>query len=113
MLEGIYAVNFRSNQQSFGNGIAVFTADNKVGGGDDNYYYRGFLQVNNSAISGEIEVHHYQGSLNSIFPGVNNYTLTLAGGTQQASGGVLVLTGEVKQFPQMKISIQCKKISDL
>jgi len=110
MLSGIYSVAFESNQHAFGTGVAVFTDDGKVGGGDDNYVYHGALAVNGETASGTVRIAHYQGELNSIFPGVNQYDLVLSG---NVSGPNITLTGTMVEHPGMTVSLRCTKICDL
>ena len=110
MLSGIYSVDFRSNQQAFGSGIAVFTEDGKVGGGDETYFYQGFLSVSGNIASGNVRVAHYQGPRNSIFAGVDQYTLDLSG---NIDGPTITLSGFMVEHPNMKIELTGKKIADL
>jgi hypothetical protein len=110
MLSGIYSVAFESNRQAFGTGVAVFTDDGRVGGGDDTYLYQGFLSVNGDTASGKVRVAHYQGQRNSIFPGVDQYNLELAG---NISGPNITLSGVMVEHPEMKVALTCKKLADL
>lgn len=110
MLSGIYSVAFESNRQAFGTGVAVFTDNGKVGGGDDNYLYQGALNVDGDTASGHVRIAHYQGPRSSIFPGVDQYNLRLSG---NVLGPNITLTGEMVEHPGMTVSLKCKKICDL
>ena len=112
-VEGIYSIKAQnqSNQREFTD-VAIVTSDDAVRGGDGNYFYRGSLEFNNNVITAHVEVKLYQGLNNGIFPGLNEFSVTLTGSPSPASGGVLVFTGAVDQFPEMKVAVFCKKLSD-
>lgn len=110
MLSGIYSVSFESNQRAFGTGVAVFTDDGRVGGGDETYLYQGTLSVNGESASGQVRVAHYQGPRNSIFPGVDQYNLCVSG---NVSGPQITLNGFMVERPDLKVALRCKKISEL
>lgn len=110
MIEGIYSVSFKSNQNSFGSGIAVFTKEGQVGGGDDNYFYRGTLTVESTRVSGQIQVAHYQGQRNSIFGPLQRFNLNVSA---DIGGEIMILRGHVVEHPSMMIEIHCRKVSDL
>ena len=110
MLTGIYSVAFESNRQAFGTGVAVFTEDGKVGGGDDNYLYQGALNVVGETASGRVRVAHYHGQRSSIFPGIDQYNLNLSG---NISGTDITLDGVMVEHAGMRVALKCKKISDL
>lgn len=109
MLKGIYSVSFKSSFGNFGSGIAVFT-DAGVYGGDDNYFYKASLNITAGELNGDVQVTHYQGQRNSIFGSLDRFTLRVSG---IPSEGNLILTGHVVEAPTQKITIECKKISEL
>ena len=110
MLPGIYSVAFESNRQAFGTGVAVFTNDGKVGGGDDSYLYHGALSINGDTANGQVRIAHYQGQRNSIFPGINQYNLNLSGNVSEPN---FTLDGTMVERPDMRVTVKCTKISEL
>lgn len=110
MIEGLFAVNFTANAGNFGRGVAAFTPEGKVHGGDADYFYQGTLQENGGELSGQITVTNHSGVPNSVFGPVNSFTLRVSG---RAAGPQFVLTAEVVEMPGMRLSINCRKVGEL
>ena len=78
-LEALWTVEFMSNLQIFGSGVAVFETG-RIFGGDDRYYYLGSFEVEDGGfINSIVKVTHFTGEPYSIFGARNEFRLALSG----------------------------------
>lgn len=110
MIEGLFAVNFTASAGSFGRGVVLFTPEGQVYGGDADYFYKGALQGHEDEVNGRISVANHSGTRNSVFGPVTSFTLNVSG---RASGNSFTLVGEVVEMPGTRLSIRCRKVSEL
>jgi len=103
MKSGLYHVSFKAGNQSFGDGI-VTIKDGVVNGGDDGYVYTGPLIIAGQQLSGQLHVHRWNASRQSIFGPLPSFDLTLAGSANDATGTFSV-AGSVTGQPNMTITI--------
>lgn len=74
MKNGLYHVDFRANNTSFGQGIVVIK-DGAANGGDHAFLFTGPVSGPDNALTSRIAVQKWNPAGNSIFPGVNRYDL--------------------------------------
>ena len=109
MLEALWSVEFVSNLEAVGAGVAVFETG-RVFGGDSQYYYLGSFRVVNGVAKADIEVNHYFGPLSSIFGPLTKFNLKLTG---QPNNPVMELSGHLVENPKLQIYIRLTKRADL
>jgi len=109
MLEALWSVEFVSNVQALGAGVAVFETG-RVFGGDSQYYYLGDFRVVNGVIQADIEVNHYFGPLSSVFGPLKKFNLKLTG---QSNTPVMELGGFLVENPQFQIHMRLTKRANL
>lgn len=91
MKDGLYAVSFKSSSQDFGGGV-ISVQNGHVNGGDHGYYYQGHIGINDSKLSGTLQVKQWNRNVPSVFGPIPQFDLTLAG---QFEGGNFELQGSV------------------
>lgn len=110
MQSGIYAAVFKSNNNTFGSGVAVFF-NHAIHGGDAAYYYRGkCILGENQKITGNIDVVKYSNVSNSVFGPLNSFRLLLNGVVKDNG---FELSGQVEGKPQLMITITLQKMEEL
>ncbi len=105
MKNGIYYVNFCSNNQDVGSGTVV-VRDNTVNGGDYGYTYKG--RINGDGV--KLQISQHDKSARSVFPGVTNYNLDLK---MQQVGENYQLQGNIEGMPSAIIQANVKYIGDV
>lgn len=109
MLEALWSVEFVSNVQGVGAGVAVLETG-RVLGGDGQYYYVGNYESNNGVAKAIIKVTHYAGPPNSVFGQIKEFNLILEG---KPSEKAFELHGHVQENPSLKIGIRLTRRSEL
>lgn len=104
MKDGIYFVEFISNNNAVGQGTVVVNGDT-VNGGDFGFTYQG--RVHGNRLDLNVFQHNPQ-AVNVL--GVNNYTMELS--ILDNPGG-FVLDGAVKGTPHARLQVRAKFIGDL
>lgn len=105
MEDGLYHVNFKSNQQDFGVGI-VAIKENKVNGGDYAYFYQGVIEENHLIL----RVNRFNDSATSVFGALKEFQLDLH---IKPVMGYHILEGSIVGNAGMKIQIHAKKLAPL
>ena len=109
MISGIYFVEFKANNNEYGNGLAV--VDNgKVNGGDHSYLYRGRLDIYGEELRAALDISHYRGELDSVMGPLKNYTLNLTG---KMAGEGFDVSGGIPNVPNVNIRIVGRKVAEL
>lgn len=109
MLSGMYYVEFRANNNDFGQGL-VCIEDGKVNGGDHAFIFQGRMDAYNGEVQAVIEVKHYKGEPLSVFGPLRQFTLNLSGKTDGVSFN---LDGGIANMPGAAINIRGNKVADL
>lgn len=91
MKDGLYAVNFKSSTQDFGSGV-ISVQNGKVNGGDHGYFYQGHVGIDDSKLSGTIQIKQWNRNVTSVFGPIPQFDLPLAG---QSKGDTFELEGSV------------------
>ena len=109
MLEALWSVEFSSNVQGVGAGVAVLETG-RVLGGDSQYFYVGSYKVHNDQIQAQLTVTHYAGAPSSIFGTAKQFTLQLTGAPARDR---FELHGHVLESPNLKITIRLTRRAEL
>lgn len=110
MLEALWSVEFISNVQGSGGGVAVFETG-RILGGDATYIYVGSYSTNGSGLlKADITVSNYRGSLNSVFGNIPKFTLHLEGIPKPDTFDV---HGHMIENPALTISIRLTRRAEL
>ncbi|HDS1132012.1 GrlR family regulatory protein [Stenotrophomonas maltophilia] len=78
MKDGIYHVNFSSNMQSMGDGVAVFKGQS-VNGGDAGYTYSGHLDGNDHGFASTLSIKRWNDFSESVFGALDEFRLQFTG----------------------------------
>jgi len=105
MKDGLYHVNFKSNQQDFGVGI-VTVKGGKVNGGDYAYFYQGDI-TEDSAL---LKVTRFNDQATSVFGPVKEFYLELK---VKPVTGYHILEGNIQGQPSMQIQIHTRFLAPL
>jgi len=105
MKDGLYHVNFKSNQQDFGTGI-VTVKDGKANGGDFAYIYQGDI----SDADAHLKVTRFNDQATSVFGPIKEFYLELK---VKPVMGYHILEGHVQGQPGMQIQIHAKMLAPL
>ncbi|TCV91720.1 GrlR family regulatory protein [Biostraticola tofi] len=106
MKNGLYAVNFRSNNQDYGSGIVSVNND-AVNGGDFGFYYQGKFSGNQIKLS----VRQFNSNAQSVFGPLNNFHLILSISDEGNNG--YLLEGHVAENASFRLQVTAKKVADL
>lgn len=102
-VEALWTVEFMSNLQIFGSGVAFFETG-KIFGGDARYYYLGSFEVDHGGlVKADIKVTHFTGEPYSIFGIRKEFRLALSG---QRKVPVMELTGHVVGKPHLAMTLR-------
>lgn len=109
MIEALWSVEFVSNSNITGAGVAVFETG-RILGGDGNYFYIGSYQIVNGQVAADIKVTHYSGIPHSVFGHLQQFDLSLTGTIAHAK---FLVAGNLVQNPNQKIVIQLTRRAEL
>jgi len=110
MIDGLYAVEFRTNNDH-GNGIISIT-DGSINGGDSGYYYQGKLTQDGKSMKLKLAVRQYVAGFVSAFGTIGQFTLELEG-REHDDEITIQLHGNVEGAFEQKINITAKRIQPL
>ena len=108
-IEALYSVEFLSNQNIFGSGVAILETQ-RVLGGDANYTYIGDYHVQNNIFTARVNVSLYGNNPFSIFGNRRQFTLILSG---NASAQTFDAQGQIENEPQNRIVIRLTRRAEL
>ncbi|MEY2578997.1 MAG: hypothetical protein QOI49_1821 [Verrucomicrobiota bacterium] len=108
---GIYVAHFSGlpNGQT-GSGLALIGNGN-INGGDAGYLYKGTYEISARRISCSLKITRWDPSATSIFGNLASFDLKLTG-QFAGSPATLGLEGNVVQFPNMRLRLECRRLSD-
>lgn len=109
MIEALWSVEFGSNVQMQGAGVAVFETG-RILGGDAGYYYVGSYKIKDSAITADIKVVNYRGQSTSIFGPIPEFNLSVSGTVRNPTFEV---EGQMVENPAMRIRIRLTRRAEL
>jgi hypothetical protein len=112
-IEALWYVNFGSNQEAFGAGVAVFETG-RIFGGDSSFYYKGNYEIKNSTITAEVFVKKHSEGLDSIFENLSEFNIVLEGPLEGSlNGNKFILAGYLKEDPAQKLASSFVRLDDL
>lgn len=109
MNSGIYSVKF-ATPLGYGVGLAVFK-DGSINGGDNGFLYLGKYTTDGAHVTAQLNVKQWQPGVSSVLGPYTNFDLNLRG-TLQADGSSFSVSGAAVKAPNIKISIEGRRISD-
>jgi hypothetical protein len=107
--EGIYAAQFVSNADQYGEGIIVLDKG-KIHGGDLDNVYVGTFSVMNDDIAATVEITNYSGNVSSVL-GLRQYRLTLKGAMNNPQN--ITVRGVAEGRADLAIKVNLRKLSHL
>jgi T3SS negative regulator,GrlR len=78
LVDGVYAAQFLSNANQYGEGIVVLDGGRIHGGDLDHVYIGNYSLVNNEFVA-TVDVANYSNTITSVFGELPQYRLTLKG----------------------------------
>ena|SRR4030095_8530136 len=108
-VEGIYAAQFVSNADQYGEGIIVLDKG-KIHGGDLDNVYVGTFSVTNNEIAATVDITNYSGNLSSVV-GLRQYRLTVKGAMKNSQN--ITVAGVVEGRADLAIKVNLRKLSHL
>jgi hypothetical protein len=109
MLEAMYGVEFASNMNNGGYGVAVIETG-RILGGDSSFVYAGSYELKNGILHAEIKCTNDRDSLQSIFGDIKEFNLHLEGKPEHSG---FTLQGHMIENPAMKIGINLTRRAEL
>jgi len=110
LIQGVYAAQFLSNANKYGEGIVVLE-NGRIHGGDLDHVYIGTYALLDNKFSATVDVANYSGSMSSVLGQVAHYRLTLHGIFKKAQD--ITTHGTVEGRPDLDIQINLHKVSEL
>lgn len=109
MIEALWSVEFMSNLQGAGAGVAVFETG-RVLGGDAGFTYVGTYRTNGSRLEANVVVSKYNNHGHSVFGDLRKFTLHLEGELKHDTFDV---QGYMVENPSLKIAIRLTRRAEL
>ena len=111
MIEALWSLEFLSNKNSVGAGIAVIETG-RVLGGDSAFMYVGNIRVEHSTVHADILVIRYSNvmGMRSIFDPLTKFNLKVSG---PLSATDILLTGHVVEQPTLQIQVHAIRRAEL
>jgi hypothetical protein len=109
MIEGLWSIEFGSNQGIFGTGIVILERE-RIFGGDANYFYLGKYKVENNTLKAEVESTHYSGKPLSVVDSGTKLRFVFEG---TADARIMYCKGYLASDPNIKVFANLIKRSDL
>src|SRR5436309_114678 len=109
MLEALWSVEFVSNVQGTGAGVAVLETG-RILGGDTSFIYIGSYKTKNDKVIADIKVTNYRGVPSSVFGPIKEFNLHLEGIPQQ---NVFEVHGHMVENPALRIGIRLTRRAEL
>ena len=108
-VEGIYAAQFVSNADQYGEGVIVLDKG-KIHGGDLDNVYVGTFSVRNNEIAATVDITNYSGNVSSVV-GLRQYRLTVKGAMKNSQN--ITVAGVVEGRADLAIKVNLRKLSHL
>ncbi len=109
-VEGIYAAQFLSNADQYGEGIVVLDGG-RIHGGDLDHTYAGRYSLLNNEFSATVQVTNYSGRISSVLGQLMDYQLALNGTVKEPHD--ITVRGTVEGRPGLTIQINLHKVRRL
>lgn len=109
MIEALYGVEFASNMNNGGYGVAVLETG-RILGGDSSFVFVGDYEVKNGEVHANVKCTNDREMLESIFGNIKEFNLKLKG-TPNAKE--FILQGHMLENPEMKIGVKLTRRAEL
>src|SRR5208337_4160631 len=109
MVDGLWSIEFGSNQGIFGTGIVIFERE-RIFGGDANYFYLGKYKIENNIFKVEVESTHYAGKPLSVADSGHKLRFLYEG---TADARIMYCKGYLGSDPTIKVFANLSKRADL
>ena len=109
MVEALYGVEFLSNSEGIGYGVAVLET-NRILGGDTSFVYIGEYEIENGVIYAKIKCTNDREVKESIFGEINKFNLELTG---KIARDEFILQGHMVEHPSHKIAVKLTRRAEL
>ncbi|WP_024461504.1 GrlR family regulatory protein [Marinimicrobium sp. LS-A18] len=111
MIEALYGIEFVSNSNDGGFGVAVLETG-RVFGGDSSFVFIGSYESSNGNVTARIKCTNDRKLLQSIFGDINEFNLELSG-TPDKEHKEFILQGHMVENPSMKIGVKLTRRAEL
>jgi len=109
MLEAMWSVEFISNLNDSGYGVAIFETG-RILGGDSSFTFIGSYEVVNGNVQAKVKCSNYREALPSIFGDMKEFNLVFEGVPAQNEFEVC---GYIPENTQMRIKAKLTRIAEL
>lgn len=109
MIEALYGVEFVSNMNNGGYGVAVLETG-RILGGDSSFVFIGDYEVKNGIVHANIKCTNDRETLESIFGDLKEFNLQLEGALNEKE---FILQGNMLENPDMKIAVKLTRRVEL
>lgn len=109
MIEALYGVEFASNMNDGGYGVAVLETG-RILGGDSSFVFIGDYEVKNGIIHANVKCTNDRKILQSIFGDLKEFNLKLEGTPNEKE---FILQGYMLENPDMKIGVKLTRRAEL
>lgn len=110
MIEALWSVQFKSNSNIIGTGVAVFETG-RVFGGDSVMIYTGSYEIKDGRVTANLSVKAYAQPQNMVSAvGLNQFNLNVMGDIARDK---LILTGQVVEDPSKILIIEATRQAEL
>lgn len=109
MIEAMYGIEFVSNLNNGGYGIAVLETG-RILGGDSSFVFIGDYKVENGRVNARVKCTNDRKLLESIFGNISEFNLVLDG---ELARDEMILGGYVVENPAMKIGVKLTRRAEL
>lgn len=109
MIEALYGVEFVSNMNNGGYGVAVLETG-RILGGDSSFVFVGDYEVKNGIVHANVKCTNDRGMLESIFGDLKEFNLQLEGTPNEKE---FILQGHMLENPDMKIGVKLSRRAEL
>lgn len=109
MIEALYGLEFVSNMNIGGYGVAVLETG-RILGGDSSFVYVGDYEVRNGTAYANVKCTNDRGLLPSIFGNIKEFNLLLEGTPNETE---FILQGHMVENSAMKIGIKLTRRAEL
>ena len=109
MIEALYGVEFVSNMNNGGYGVAVLETG-RILGGDSSFVFVGKYEVKNGIAHANVKCTNDREMLQSIFGDLKEFNLQLEGTPNESE---FILQGHMLENPEMKVGVKLTRRAEL
>ena len=109
MVEAMYGLEFISNSNDGGYGVAILETG-RILGGDSSFVYVGTYEVKNGLLTAKVKCTNDRNLMQSIFGDIREFNLHLEGKPEYEK---FILQGYMIENPSMKIGVKLTRRAEL